>query len=392
MIDLEKHNGINSTELQEQMLDKDNNTSSSSYIQETDDDDIEPRPGDENIHGWLAFFLFTIGIGGLLTLVLNVAGIKMEDYANNYLLIASDVLTGVGFFFLACYTIYAFLKKKPNAVFLGKSYLILIFLSNALSLLTGNGEEGKGLGSTYQMARSLIWGIIWFIYLMESNQVEEIFPYEYRKVVTRDWIVVISVILVPIVCLILGLATIGLGSLTEAPLTGLSDTKSTYGFYENSNANKSVFTISDCSTNEVTDGRVVFVKPQGYISPDTLAYIDEPTPVYQYSDPHSEITICSGWEENFNKTTFEQYWNGWKDETIDSYEVRVKTNEAIEVNGNEGYCKIVNVSGLNFYVNWEFVLLHNSNTNKVFLLSYYTNQKPSSKLVYSILNSVRFEK
>lgn len=391
MIDLEKQDGINSTELQEQVPDKDNNSSSSSYIQETDDDDLEPKPGDEDIHGWLVFFLFTVGLGGLLTLVQNIVDIKMENYAN-YLLVASDVLTCVGVFFLACYTVYSFLMKKPNAVFLGKSYLILIFLGNALSLLTGIGEEGRELGSTYQMAKSLIWGIVWFIYLMESKQVEEIFPCDYRKVAAKDWVVVISVILIPVVCFILGLATIGLGSFAETPSAGLSDTKSTYGVYENSNANKNIFTTSDCSTEEVTDGRVVFVKPQGFTSPDTLAYIDEATPVYQYSDSHSEITLCSGWEENFNKATFEQYWNGWKNETFDSYEVRVKTNEPIEVNGNEGYCKIVNVSGINFYINWEFILLHNSNTDKVFLLSYYTNQKPSSKLVYSILNSVRFEK
>ena len=43
------------------------------------------------------------------------------------------------------YTILAFLNKRSNAVFLGKSYLIIIFLSNLLLLLGGDyGDYGWG--------------------------------------------------------------------------------------------------------------------------------------------------------------------------------------------------------------------------------------------------------
>lgn len=77
MIDLEKHDEKKLSS-QSPSLGMENNTNSyPSPTQEIDDDDIEPRPGDDNIHGWLAFFLFTIGIGGLLTLVLNIANIQV---------------------------------------------------------------------------------------------------------------------------------------------------------------------------------------------------------------------------------------------------------------------------------------------------------------------------
>lgn len=42
--------------------------------------------------------------------------------------------------------------------------------------------------------------------------------------------------------------------------------------------------------------------------------------------------------------------------------------------------------------NMKKILLHNAKTNKIFLFSYYTNENPSSKLAYGVLNSVKFEK
>ena len=58
---------------------------------------------------------------------------------------------------LALYTILAFLNKRLNAVFLGKSYLIIIFLSNLLLLLGGDYGD-YGWGSLPQILKALIFG------------------------------------------------------------------------------------------------------------------------------------------------------------------------------------------------------------------------------------------
>ena len=86
---------------------------------------------------------------------------------------------------MALYTILAFLNKRSNAVFLGKSYLIIIFLSNLLLLLGGDYGD-YGWGSLPQILKALIFGIVWFVYLCLSEQVSDLFPKEERKILSRD--------------------------------------------------------------------------------------------------------------------------------------------------------------------------------------------------------------
>ena len=78
-----------------------------------------------SVSGWLGFFLFALGIGGSLTLIMSVFSIKPEDYANNFFLICTDVVPGLCMFAISVYTIYAFVSRKPNAVFYGRFYVIL---------------------------------------------------------------------------------------------------------------------------------------------------------------------------------------------------------------------------------------------------------------------------
>ena len=47
---------------------------------------------------------------------------------------------------LAIYTIYAFLQRKPNAVYLAKVYIAAVFISNVITLFSGEFEE-SGMGS-----------------------------------------------------------------------------------------------------------------------------------------------------------------------------------------------------------------------------------------------------
>ena len=72
------------------------------------------------IHGWLSFFLFSIFVGGLVSAIYPIITFNIEDYWGSYVLGMTDIASGVMLFALAVYTLVAFCKRKPNAVFFGK--------------------------------------------------------------------------------------------------------------------------------------------------------------------------------------------------------------------------------------------------------------------------------
>ena len=86
------------------------------------------------IHGWLTFFMFAMAIGGFISAFGSLLTIKPEDYANNIFLISTDVLPGFCLLAVALYTIYAFNTRRPDAVFWGKFYVVMVLVTNVLSL------------------------------------------------------------------------------------------------------------------------------------------------------------------------------------------------------------------------------------------------------------------
>lgn len=96
-----------------------------------------------------------------------------------------DLLFSLALVALACYTIHAFIYIRPKAVFLGRLYIIVIFISNLLTLLSGDMED-VGWGSLSQVVKGSVWGLIRFVYLSVSNQVAELFPKENRRIFKRD--------------------------------------------------------------------------------------------------------------------------------------------------------------------------------------------------------------
>lgn len=119
-----------------------------------------------NIHGWLSFFIFAIALGGLISAFSSVATYNAEDYAGSIWLGSIDVFLGFGLLAIAIYTIYAFCQRKPNAVFYGRLYVILVFVTNIISVI---GSEDAGFSELNQAVRGIIWGTVWFFYLLLSN-------------------------------------------------------------------------------------------------------------------------------------------------------------------------------------------------------------------------------
>ncbi len=161
---------------------------------------------DRQVSGWLSFFLFVVGLGAAITVVTSIADFSLDAYDIGvgdffiYLVALIDIVYVLGIGGLALYTILAFLNKRSNAVFLGKSYLIIIFLSNLLLLLGGDCGD-YGWGSLPQILKALIFGIVWFVYLCLSEQVSDLFPKEERKILSRDKYIVGSLIFTPVLLL-----------------------------------------------------------------------------------------------------------------------------------------------------------------------------------------------
>lgn len=163
-----------------------------------------PPSESKEIRGWLTFFLFQIACGGIISFIAIFFNLDMESYAGfpepyAYIGMTCDMLSALGLLGAAAYTVYAFKKRKPNAVYLGMIVVIVVMLSNITILLIGETDE-SGLGSVQRICQTLVWNVIWLIYLSKSEQVERLFPREERKVYKRDFLL-FFIFLLPIAAL-----------------------------------------------------------------------------------------------------------------------------------------------------------------------------------------------
>ena len=84
------------------------------------------------IRGWLSFFLFSIIVGGLISFIYPIITYNSQEYSGSVFLSIADPIQGAMLFGLACYTLYSFINRETNAVFLAKTYLVVIFVINLL--------------------------------------------------------------------------------------------------------------------------------------------------------------------------------------------------------------------------------------------------------------------
>lgn len=138
---------------------------------------------------WLSLFLFVICASGIISLIASVLGFNdaVISYGSEAMAI-SDVVIGAMQCILCCVTLMAFIKRKPDAVFLAKLCLIIPFCINFLIMLTANYEDA-GIGSMQQVVKSLVNGIVWFVYLCVSKRVKAIIPPQYRKQSKKVYII-----------------------------------------------------------------------------------------------------------------------------------------------------------------------------------------------------------
>lgn len=349
-------------------LDKENENSQLPQYDSSSDNAVECEedvevPSDEDIHGWLKFFLIVfVGIGSVGSVILNFVTF---DSGDNFWMSSSDVVFSLVYLVTGIFTIVAFNKRDTDAVFLAKTFVVLCFASNLLGLITMDGGDNSTKVVT-SMIRSIIWCCIWFIFLCNSNQVERLIPVSYRKTKTRDWIIIAAVILLPFICIGLGIAS-EKQSHTETETAAMSN-----------------LTLS---SNQFTDGRIVLTLPNGVDCEESMA---ENTKVFSVSDPETgaEVTIVSDYDNEITKKNFNQYWRGWKSDELNGLKYDVvkddkQTNENITV-----FYKLVRIKVDN-PVDWEFALVFDQKTGKVCLVSGYSSAEGDSPVAY-IINNLEF--
>ena len=132
---------------------------------------------------WLKLFLFGICAGGIVYML-----VPLVVPSNSEVVTVGRIVLGIMRCILAFYTLQAFRKRKPDAVFLAKMCLIIPCLFDIILWVTG--ESGTaGMEGLQEVVKGTVVYIIWFVYLCVSKRVEAVIPSNYRKMLKRDYII-----------------------------------------------------------------------------------------------------------------------------------------------------------------------------------------------------------
>ena len=156
------------------------------------------------IKGFFAFYLYwSIPIGVIITIIKALFSYDSASYLGSGFLLCADIALTLIYTYLGIYVIYAFIKQRSDAVFMAKYQLLYLFLSNILVIAVGDSES-----MTFS---SIIWSIIFFLYICFSEDVKDRIPKETRKLTKINRYFVPISLIIPVVCFLLGLAEIAQG-------------------------------------------------------------------------------------------------------------------------------------------------------------------------------------
>lgn len=136
---------------------------------------IEINSMENRVSGWLKFFLWVgVGLGALLSVVTFLVQISDLGWFLSLLYfvqIASLVA-------IAILTIKAFYRGQTNAVSLAMTYIAMIVIDGAISLLFActSGDSSTLTSGIKQF----VWAAIWFAFLRFSSDVKQLIPAESR--------------------------------------------------------------------------------------------------------------------------------------------------------------------------------------------------------------------
>ena len=319
-----------------------------------------------DIRGWLWFFLFGGVLINVIIFIVLLAQFK-QDLAEigNVYFVLTGIVSGAMFCLLVLYMVYSFWRRRPNAVFLAKTYVVANFVVNVIVLCFG-GFVASGYGSLEDVIMSLVFGVIWFLYFSFSPQVKTVIPPAYRKKMTIDYYIIGALIVVPMM-----LFALGIGKMNK----------------ENSEKEQNFIENVKLADNEYTDGKIVFTCPSGFVCEQ---YELEDSGFLFFELTNNEgcfVTICSDYDADASQGNFAGYWESWKDSAIDQYPSQEVIYEKRTVNNRPYYYRVVryDVDGPVF---WRYILLFDSVSGKACIVSSY--DAGDARFMNDLLKSIRF--
>ena len=305
------------------------------------------------ISGWLVFFLFAIMLGGFIGLIKAILAFDLSEAGGSYLIAFSDIFLTAMCFFLASYTLYAFSNRLPNAVFLGKNYVVATFVINILILIIyrANDIEFSSEREIIDLVKSLIWAVIWFCYLSFSEQVAEVIPPSFRKVYTHNYVINVILIVIPLLMLVGGSAGIIVSEMSKQ--SEVASLRQNLVLQE----------------NERTDGLVVFTVPQDFQCTEEDIEEDGVTiTVFRLTSDSlsAKITMFSSFDSDFTSETFDEYCEAYKDEDMDDCSPTVFIDTISTINSYRFYYRVIKYKMFSsLLVFWRFGLLYDKKTDKI---------------------------
>ena len=342
-----------------------------------EENSIEPITAEKlkeetSIGGWLAFFLFAMMAGSIIGAVAMIAQFNSGAVGGNWLLALADPILGVLLFLLACYTLYSFIQRRPDAVFLAKTYVIAVFVSGILALFI-NVSIGEGTFDFKEIIRPLVWGVVWYLFLNMSTRVEEVIPTEYRHVDKTDWAIIGALIGIPLFCLFFGIAQVAYGS--------------------NSQARQDIEFLEEVVLldGEYTDGRIVFKCPEGFACEKMEV---EGMTFYTMKTDTQGITIVSEYNDVDTQNSADAYWKDSTEDGLKEFNFSTIQDEEQLINGNKAFIKtgkyeskLSLVDGR--YVYRRFAVLFNKESGKACLVNCFDQGDDSYFELF--LKTIRFE-
>lgn len=155
-------------------------------------EDVDDADGTGTVHGWLETVLILVLVGAAVSFfypLIEHSSVVAKD--NSFWgLVDSGIIDGLSFFVLGIYAVIQVYRRKPNGIFLLKSYLYICLISKILFLFDMCSGNADSYYSFYSVFIAVVWNVVFLIYIYCSTQVGQLFPKDKRRVRYYDWLIV----------------------------------------------------------------------------------------------------------------------------------------------------------------------------------------------------------
>lgn len=161
------------------------------------------------IKGTPLIFLFVMLVDAIVSASIPFFDLRVairEGYTNLYFY--SSFIIGIMVLICALYVIYAFYRRKSNAIFYGWVYMLVTAGSNVLGLIPEESTEWS-IGGLLWAVVGIIWAISGMLFLYNSEDLKELLPQSSRHASGIDVLIaLLGFIITPFILAVISEASI----------------------------------------------------------------------------------------------------------------------------------------------------------------------------------------